>query len=138
MNSRILALIAALVIVGCNSPKNPSTNVTPRSAVDTDGNELVDSTLLGDIDMGVTTIGDFRDIVAPDYSSVSDLAFSSVAYEDVTNLVWTASIATQKYIYDSTTETTYKIITENDFLVMRAVTNVPPTPAVIMKLERMR
>lgn len=135
MNSRIISLFLALALIGCTGPKSQT---TVRSAVDTDGNALVDSTLLGDIDMGETTVGDFRDVIAPDYLDVYESALAAVAYEDVTNLVWNAAIATQKYIYDSTTETTYKIITDNDFLLMRAVTNVPPTPDVIMKLERGR
>lgn len=49
-----------------------------------------------------------------------------------------AIFAAQKYIYDNTTETLYRFSAENDFLMMKAVTNVPPTPAVIRALEEMR
>ena len=100
--------------------------------------------------MAKTTVGDFKGVIAPNYSSVSNAAMSAsssieelsdamaelIAYEDATNIVWNVALMTHKYIYDSRTETTYRFTAENDFLYMKAVTNVPPTAAVIIKLER--
>jgi hypothetical protein len=103
--------------------------------------------------MAETTVGDFKGIIAPNYSTVSNAAMSAsgaisdmqetlendvVLYEDATNMIWNVSLMTSKYFYDSKTQTTYKFIADNDFIVMLAVTNVPPTAAVILDLEGYR
>ena len=150
--NRILLFRGLAVIVGCSSVYNGSKQ-NARSAVDTDGEALIDSTALGDIDMAETTVGDFKGIIAPNYSNVSNAAMSAsgsistmqdiiendvVMYDDATNMIWTVSLMTAKYFYDSRTQTTYKFITDNDFVVMKAVTNVPPTAEVILNLEGYR
>lgn len=148
MNKTLILLCLGL-IVGCIGYKSGTKNGI-RSAVDTEGSSIVDATALGDIDMAETTVGDFKGVIAPNYSSVSNAAMSAsssieelsdamadlIAYEDATNIVWNVALMTHKYIYDSRTETTYRFTAENDFLYMKAVTNVPPTAAVIIKLER--
>lgn len=148
MNKTLILLCLGL-IVGCIGYKGGTKNGI-RSAVDTEGSSIVDATALGDIDMAKTTVGDFKGVIAPNYSSVSNAAMSAsssieelsdamaelIAYEDATNIVWNVALMTHKYIYDSRTETTYRFTAENDFLYMKAVTNVPPTAAVIIKLER--
>ena len=54
----------------------------------------------------------------------------------VTNLVWDIYLTSQRYIYDAATETCYRFSATNDFLYLSAVTNVPPTAAVIEELEK--
>ena len=150
--TRLLLLLGLAVSVGCSSMQN-GTKPSARTAVDTEGDALIDATALGDIDMAETTVGDFKGIIAPNYSSVSNAAMSAsgaisdmqetlendvVLYEDATNMIWNVSLMTSKYFYDSKTQTTYKFIADNDFIVMLAVTNVPPTAAVILDLEGYR
>lgn len=150
--NRVFCIIGMLAVVGCSSSRLTQNHVA-RSAIDTEGLPLADSTALGDIDMAATTVGDLKAVVAPDYSSVSNAAMSAsqvipeiedtlynktIGYGEATNIIWQAAIATQKYIYDNYTETLYKFSAENDFLLMEAVTNVPPTPDVIKALEEMK
>ena len=61
---------------------------------------------------------------------------TKVGSDAVTNLVWEIYLTSQRYIYDSETETTYRFNSQNDFLTLTAVTNVPPTREVIEALER--
>lgn len=150
--NRFICVIGVLAVVGCSSSRL-NKDCGARSAIDTEGQQLSDTTALGDIDMAETTVGDLKGVVAPDYSSVSNAAMDAsrkipviedvlytdtIRYGEATNIIWQAAIATQKYIYDNTTETLYKFSADNDFLLMEAVTNVPPTPAVIKALEEMR
>lgn len=135
--NRFICVIGVLAVVGCSSSRL-NQDCGARSAIDTEGRQLSDTTALGDIDMAETTVGDLKGVVAPDYSSVSNAAMDAIGYGDATSIIWRAAIATQKYIYDNTTETLYKFSADNDFLLMEAVTNVPPTPAVIKALEEMR
>lgn len=135
--NRFICVIGVLAVVGCSSSRL-NQDCGARSAIDTEGQQLSDTTALGDIDMAETTVGDLKGVVAPDYSSVSNAAMDAIGYGDATSIIWRAAIATQKYIYDNTTETLYKFSADNDFLLMEAVTNVPPTPAVIKALEEMR
>jgi hypothetical protein len=44
------------------------------AAVDTDGNAVTNQTLLGDIDMGVTTVGDMREIITNGVPTKADVA----------------------------------------------------------------
>ena len=150
--TRLFYLLGLAIIVGCGSINNVG-KPTVRSAVDTEGDSLIDSTALGDIDMAETTVGDFKSIIAPNYSNVSNAAMSAsgsiseiqdflesetVTYDQATNMIWNVSLMTAKYYYASRTQTTYKLITDNDFIVMQAVTNVPPSASVILKLEGYR
>lgn len=150
--NRLFCIIGMLAVVGCSSSRLTQNHVA-RSAIDTDGQQLSDTTALGDIDMAATTVGDFKGVVAPDYSSVSNAAMyasrtipaiedtlynDTIGYDEATNIIWQAAIATQKYMYDDYTETLYRLSAKNDFLLAEAVTNVPPTPAVIKALEGMR
>lgn len=148
MNKTLILLCIGL-IVGCIGYQDTTKNGI-RAAVDTEGSGIVDATALGDIDMAKTTVGDFKNVIAPNYSVVSNAAMAAsseiedisnyvnelISYEDATNIIWNVSLMTHKYIYDRQTETTYRLTAENDFLYLHAVTNVPPTAAVIMKLER--
>lgn len=54
-------------------------SVCRSGAVDTDGNAVTNQTAMGDIDMGVTTVGDFFDLMP------SDLATTNYAYDVSTN-----------------------------------------------------
>ena len=49
------------------------------AAQDTSGNPLVDSTDMGDIDMDETTVGDFREVISPNYAFVSNTATTAYA-----------------------------------------------------------
>lgn len=60
---------------------------TPQSfaaLVDTDGNAVTNETALGDIDMGVSTYGELKNGIAPDYNTVSNAAITIA--NGVTNL----------------------------------------------------
>lgn len=146
---RLLFISVLALYVGCSSISINSKQ-SIRAAVDTAGNSLADNTALGDIDMAETTVGDFKSVIAPDYSSVSNAAMSAaiaipgirntlenetLMYNDATNMIWTTSLMTAKYYYDMKTQTTYKLVMDNDFVVMQAVTNVPPSADVILHLE---
>ena len=68
--------IGLMVIGGCSSIRDTNVPLL-RAAVDTDGDSITDGTALGDIDMAETTVGDFKGIVAPNYSNVSNAAMSA-------------------------------------------------------------
>lgn len=44
--------------------------------------------------------------------------------------------SSNKYYWDEQTETCYRMTIENDYTIMRAVTNVPPTVEVVLALEK--
>ena len=44
--------------------------------------------------------------------------------------------SSNKYYWDKQTETCYRMTVENDYTIMRAVTNVPPTVEVVLALEK--
>ena len=44
--------------------------------------------------------------------------------------------SSNKYYWDEQTETCYRMTVENDYTIMRAVTNVPPTVEVVLALEK--
>jgi hypothetical protein len=44
--------------------------------------------------------------------------------------------SSNKYYWDKDTETCYRMTVENDYTIMRAVTNVPPTVDVVLALEK--
>ena len=105
------------------------------AAVDTDGNAITSSTDLGDIDMDATTVGDFQEVIAPGYSNIAASIASKVSADNVTNLVWDIYLTSHLYFYDTYTQTTYKQIIQNDYYLLIAVTNVPPSYEVIRALE---
>ena len=74
--------------------------------------------------------GTYYDILAIDRAAVE------IDANTVRDIVWDIYTSSQRYIYDSGTETTYKFSATNDFLYLQAVTNVPPTAAVIQALEQ--
>ena len=105
--NRFFCIIGMLAVVGCSSLR-AGQNYGARSAIDTEGRSLSDTTALGDIDMAETTVGDLKGVVAPNYSIVSNAAMdasrkipeiedvlynNTIGYGEASNIIWQATIA---------------------------------------------
>ena len=74
----IITIIVALLI-----------NISFGALVDIDGNTFTNESVLADLDMAAATLGDLKDGIAPDYSTISSKALNAVndSMAAVTNTV---------------------------------------------------